>query len=173
MERLKAFFKHKFVIVSLCFILAGVLAIGVMYVLPKANKYTSVIEYEEMGKKVEKVVVFEKDYKIHTKYIYEDGKEREISAQKYEIKKGVLYVEGDEWGKIDFFGIHMEGGFVINGQKSNIGYENKAAKYVKYASFALIGLGAVMFGLAAYVGLTKKKKPTKPVNSQPQNPNYQ
>ena len=118
MGRLKAFFKHKFVIVSLCFILIGAVAFGGMFILPKAKKYTSVIQYEEMGQKVEKVVVFEKDYKLHTKYIYEDGTEKEISAQKYEIKKGVLYVEGKEWGKIDFYGIHMEMDFfVINGKK--------------------------------------------------------
>ena len=171
MGRLKRFFKHKFVIVSLCFILIGALALTIMAFIPKAKTYTNkdTVEYEHMGEKVIYRLTFEDDKNYYIDYVNEQGKvvqERAISGT-YEIKDGILYSALGKWGTISVYGIDVKFGGVLDA-----GYECKPAKYARLASVAFIVLGGLMFVLAAYVGITKKKTkvavapaPAKPVQS--------
>lgn len=156
MGKIKSFFKHKFVITSLIFLLAGAITFGVLKLIPRSRSYTSVIEATVLGKEMHMVLTF-KDGQVVTSNKYEDGEEIEVSRQDYEIKDGILYIEGREFGKIDAFKIYKESNIIINSQKVDVGYESKSAMLAKYISFGLIGLGGVMFALAAYVGITKKK----------------
>ena len=156
MSRLKSFFKHKFVIVALCFLLAGALTLGALAIIPKSKTYTSVYDTAILGKEYKVVLSFEGD-KVVTKHKFEDGKVQEISRNTYQIKDDVLYIAGAKIGKIDAYGIYNSV-FKFNSKDVNTGYESIPAKYAKFAAFGLIALGGVMFCLSAYVGLTKKKK---------------
>lgn len=156
MGKLKRFFKHKFVIVSMCLILAGALALTIMAFIPKAKTYTNkdTVEYEHMGEKVIYRLTFEDDKNYYIDYVNEKGKvvqEKAITGT-YEIKDGVLYSALGKWGTISVYGIDVKFGGVLDA-----GYECKPAKYAMFASIALIAIGGLMFVLAAYVGITKKK----------------
>ena len=156
MGKLKSFFKHKFVIVALCFMLAGALTLGALAIIPKSKTYTSVYEAGSFNRDYRVVLSFEGD-KVVTKHKYDDGEVKEITRNTYEIKDGVLYIAGAKIGKIDAYAIYNSV-FKFNSKDVNTGYESLPAKYAKYAAFGLIALGGVMFCLSAYVGLTKKKK---------------
>lgn len=179
MGRLKRFFKHKFVIVSLCFILIGALALTIMTFIPKAKTYTNkdTVEYEYMGEKVIYRLTFEDDKNYYIDYVNEQGKvvqEKAISGT-YEIKDGILYSALGKWGTISVYGIDVKFGGVLDA-----GYECKPAKYARLAFVAFIVLGGLMFVLAAYVGITKKKTkvavapaPANPLNgSAPSKPSH-
>lgn len=155
MGKLKNFFKHKFVIVSLIFMLIGSLTFGVLNLIPRSRSYTSVIEATVMDKPMHMVLTF-KDGQVVTSNKYDD-EEIEVSRQDYEIKDSILYIEGKKIGKIDAFRIYKESSIIINSQKVDVGYESKSAMLAKYISFGLIGIGGAMFALAVYAGLTKKK----------------
>ena len=156
MGKLKRFFKHKFVIVSMCLMLVGALTLTIMAFIPKAKVYTNkdTVEYEHMGEKVTYRLTFEDDKHYYIDYVNEEGKvvqEKAITGT-YEIKDGVLYSALGKWGKISVYGIDVKFAGILDA-----GYENKPAKYARLASIGVIVLGGLMFVLAAYVGITKKK----------------
>ena len=154
---MKNFFKRKLVIVSLSFVLVGLLTFAILLTMPKSKTYTSLIESEILGKKVEYKLKFIDSETLKRYYETEDGAIGSEEEFSYKIKNKTLYIENNKVGKIDAFGIYIYS-VEVNSQKINTGYECKPAVYTKYASFGLMGLGSVMFILAAYVGLTKKKK---------------
>ena len=158
MGKLKNFFKHKFVIVTLCILLIGGAILGTLEILPKSTSYTSNFSGGFMGRDYKTVVSFKGD-KVITKYKFEDGEVQEVAQQDYEIKEGVLYVGGSRWGEIDAYKIHISSSmFIFNGKSAEIAYVSQTAKIAKYISFGLLGLGSLMFVLAVYVGVSKKKK---------------
>ena len=157
MLNFKSFFKHKFVTISLCLIFLGLAVFAILTIIPKSKTYTSLIESEILGKKVEYKLKFLDSDTLKRYYETEDGAIGSEEEFSYEIKNKTLYIEDNKVGKIDAFGIYIYS-VEVNSQKINTGYECKPAVYTKYASFGLMGLGSVMFILAAYVGLTKKKK---------------
>lgn len=159
MGKLKSFFKHKFVIVSLCLILTGILPLVIMAFIPKATTYTNkdTVTYGHMGEDVTHHMYFEGKDKFYINYVNEKGEvvqERAISGT-YEIKKGVFYAGGSKWGKISVYEIEVKYGKLIDAS-----YECKPAKYARLASVAIIAIGGLMFGCAVYVGVTKKKSKT-------------
>ena len=166
MSKIKRFFKHKFVIVSLCFILVGTLPLIIMSFIPKAKTYTNkdTVEYEHMGEKVIYRLTFEDEKHYYIDYVNEKGKvvQEKAIAGTYEIKDGVLYNAYGKWGEISVYGIKVKFAGILDA-----GYENKPAKYTRIVSVGFIAIGGLMFVLAAYVGLTKKKKriDTKAVKS--------
>ena len=166
MSKIKSFFKHKFVIVALCIFLSGIVMFGVLQALPRAASYTSLVEMTVMEQEFEMKVKF-KGGKLVTTNKIGDGEETVVSEKDYEIKDGVLYVEGNKWGEIDVYGIHMKSGIVFNGKAADTGYECKPAKIARIVSFGLIALGGLMIGLAIYVGVTKKPKASKAASATP------
>ena len=157
MNRIKSFFKHKFVIVSMCFILIGTLPLIVMGFIPRAKTYTNkdTVRYEHMGEAVVYRLTFEDDKNYYIDYVNKQGKvvkERAITGT-YEIKDGVLYNALGKWGEISVYGIEVKFAGILDA-----GYECKPAKYSRIVAIGLIAVGSLMFILAAYVGLTKKKK---------------
>ena len=167
MSKIKSFFKHKFVIVALCIFLSGIAMFGILQVIPRAVSYTSLVEMTVMDQEFEMKVKF-KGGKLVTTNKIGDGEETVVSEQDYEIKDGVLYVEGDRWGEIDVYGIHMKSGIIFNGKAADTGYECKPAKISRIVSFGLIALGGLMLGLAVYVGVTKKPKASKATSATPE-----
>ena len=167
MGKLKSFFKHKFVIVALCIFLSGVATFSVLQMLPRAASYTSLVEITVMDDQEFEVKVKFKGGKIITTNKTGDEEEKVVSEKDYEITDGVLYVEGDKWGEIDVYGIHIKSGIVFNGKAADVGYECKPAKIARIVSFGFIALGGLMLGLAIYVGVTKKPKASKVASATP------
>lgn len=157
MSKIKRFFKHRFVIVSMCLMLIGTLPLIIMALIPRANVYTnkSTVEYGYLDETVIYRLTIEDDKYYYIDYINKEGKVVKEKAVRgdYEIKDGVFYAAGSKWGKISVYGIDIKfGGFL------DAGYECKPAKYARLGSIGFIAIGGLMFVLAAYVGLTKKKK---------------
>ncbi len=163
MSKIKSFFKHKFVIVALCIFLSGVATFSVLQMIPRAASYTSLVEMTVMEQEFEMKVKF-KGGKIVTTNKIGDGEETVVSEKDYEITDGELYVEGEKWGEIDVYGIHIKSGIVFNGKAADVGYECKPAKIARIVSFGFIALGGLMLGLAVYVGVTKKPKVSKTIS---------
>lgn len=157
MINLKSFFKHKFVIVALCFVLIGAAALVIMSIIPKAKTYTSSVNRDNFGEIVEYKIKFIDDDILKTYYVTKDGSignEKEFS---YFIKNKTLYIEGDRLGKIDIYGIYAYSA-KNNSSEMNISYQFKPAIFAKYASFGLMSIGGVMLIIAICVGISKKKK---------------
>lgn len=163
MGKLKCFFKHKFVIVSIAFLLIGGLTFGALKIIPKSKRYQSVNEmtmtdYINNTEVTCNVVVTFKGDRIITTNEFSDGRKQEVSQQSYEIIDKVLYVEGRKWGEIDACRIHIPSSIIINGKAADIGYYSPIARTAKYISYGLLGLGGAMFIIAVYIAITKKKK---------------
>lgn len=160
---MKNFFKHKFVIVSIIFLLTGGLIFGALKIIPRSISYQSVNEmsmtdYVNDTTITARTIVTFKDGKIVSSTKYSDGRKHENSQKDYEILDGILYVEGEKWGEIDACRIHIPSSIVINGKRADVGYYSPVARIAQYVSYGLIGLGGVMFAFAVYVAVTKKKK---------------
>ena len=104
---MKNFFKRKLVIVSLSFVLVGLLTFAILLTMPKSKTYTSLQTSEISGEKFNLKIKFLDDEVLRTYYAYEDGGIGSEEEYYYEIKNKTLYIEGNRLGKIDAFGYNI------------------------------------------------------------------
>lgn len=154
---MKNFFKRKLVIVSLSFVLVGLLTFAILLTMPKSKTYTSLQTSELSGEKFNLKIKFLDDEVLRTYYSYEDGGIGSEEEYYYEIKNKTLYIEGNSLGKIDAFGIYSYSKN-IDGTNLDTTYKCVPAIYAKITSLSLMALGGVMFATAVCIELTKRKK---------------
>jgi hypothetical protein len=148
MSRIKDYFKKKYTLTALSFILIGAFILLVLPLFPHGAIYRSdpKLEYSINEREYVDYIEFIGKGKVKRYIKFKDnGEIDDLEILPYTIEDSVLYIDGIDYGTIDVYKVNITyDSIVINDKKAETNYIYTTALIAKYISYGLVVLGVFM-----------------------------